>query len=142
VKRLGLARRTFVSSFFIGTARAIAAFDRDVRTGITVPRSILGLSEHGSGAPIARAGLWGLRLVIPPLVRPLLALTRATAVVIHHTVVTSASVRAAHARGAAVIAWTVDELDELARVDEAGVDAVVTNDPRIFQPDSVSTLAT
>jgi glycerophosphoryl diester phosphodiesterase len=31
-----------------------------------------------------------------------------------------------------VIAWTVDDLDELARVDAAGVDGVVSNDPRIF----------
>jgi glycerophosphoryl diester phosphodiesterase len=31
-----------------------------------------------------------------------------------------------------VVAWTVDDSDELARVDAAGVDAVVTNDPRIF----------
>ena len=137
-----LAGRSFVSSVYISTARAIAALDGELRTGFTVPRSILGLTEHGRGAPVARAGLWALRLVTPPLIRPLLALTRASAVVIHHTVVTAASVRAAHAHGAAVIAWTVDEPDELARVDEAGVDAVVTNDPRIFVSDFVSTLET
>ena len=50
----------------------------------------------------------------------------------HHSIVTDASVRAAHARGAAVVTWTVDDPAELARVDEAGVDAVVTNDPRLF----------
>jgi glycerophosphoryl diester phosphodiesterase len=142
VRGLDLAGRTFVSSFFVTTARAIAAVDGDVRTGITVPRSILGISEHGPGAPVARAGLWGLRLVTPPLLRPLLALTRASAVVIHHSVVTAACVRAAHGHGAAVVAWTVDEPDELARVDGAGVDAVVTNDPRIFVSDFVSTLET
>jgi glycerophosphoryl diester phosphodiesterase len=142
VRRHDLARRCFVSSFYLGTARAIAVNDGDVRTGITVPKSILGISEHGLGAPVARAGLWALRLVTPPLIRPLLAATRATAVVVHHTIVTSACVRAAHARGAAVVAWTVDEPDELARVDEAGVDAVVSNDPRIFVSDFVSTLET
>jgi glycerophosphoryl diester phosphodiesterase len=135
-----LADRSFVSSFYVRTARAIAELGGDVRTGITVPRSILGLSERGRGAPIARAGLWLLRLVTPPLVRPLLALAQAHAVVIHHTIVTAACVRAAHRRGAAVVAWTVNEPAELARVDAAGVDAVVTDDPRIFRPDFVSTL--
>jgi glycerophosphoryl diester phosphodiesterase len=37
-----------------------------------------------------------------------------------------------HTRGAAVVTWTVDDPQDLARVEEAGVDAVVTNDPRIF----------
>ena len=142
LRRLDLSGRSFVSSFYVSTARAIAAHDGDIRTGITVPRSVFGISEHGRGALVARSGLWALRRVTPPLIRPLLALTRASAVVIHHSVVTAASVRAAHARGAAVIAWTVDEPDELARVDEAGVDAVVTNDPRIFVSHFVSTLET
>ena len=52
----------------------------------------------------------------------------------HHSIVTEASVRAAHARGAAVVTWTVDDREELARVDRAGVDAIVTNDPRLFLP--------
>jgi glycerophosphoryl diester phosphodiesterase len=141
LRSFDLADRSFVSSFYVHTARAIAELGDDVRTGITVPRSVLGLSEHGHGAPIARAGLWTLRLVTPPLVRPLLALARAQAVVIHHTVVTGACVRAAHRLGAPVVAWTVNEPDEVARMDAAGVDAVVSDDPRVFRPDFVSTLA-
>jgi glycerophosphoryl diester phosphodiesterase len=57
--------------------------------------------------------------------------------VLHHSLVTVGSVRAAHGRGAAGGTWTVDVPEELVRVVDAGVDAVVTNDPRIF----VSTLA-
>jgi glycerophosphoryl diester phosphodiesterase len=36
------------------------------------------------------------------------------------------------------VAWTVDEPEDLVRVEAAGVDAVVTNNPSIF----VSTLNT
>jgi glycerophosphoryl diester phosphodiesterase len=50
--------------------------------------------------------------------------------------VTPAAVARAHARDAPVVAWTVDDPDDLARVEAAGVDAVVTNDPSMF----VSTL--
>jgi glycerophosphoryl diester phosphodiesterase len=56
--------------------------------------------------------------------------------VLHHELVSARVVERAHARNAPVVAWTVDTPEELARVDEAGVDAVVTNDPSIF----VSTL--
>jgi glycerophosphoryl diester phosphodiesterase len=140
LRRHGLVSRSFVSSYYLSTARAIAEHDGDLRTGITIPRRIFRISEEGRTAPLARVGLRLLRWATPLLVRPLLVLTRATDLVPHHSLVTSGCVRAAHARGAAVVTWTVDDADRLARVERAGVDAVVTNDPRIFPPEPVSTL--
>ena len=133
VRRLGLARRSFVSSYYFGTARAVAALDGDVRTGFTVPRRIFRLSEGGRSAPVTRIGLRLLRWLTPLVVRPLLSVTRATALVLHHSLVTTGSVRAAHARGAAVVAWTVDDPVVIARVEGAGVDAIVTNNPLLFR---------
>ncbi|HEX4747724.1 MAG TPA: glycerophosphodiester phosphodiesterase [Gaiellaceae bacterium] len=134
VRRLDLANRSFVSSYYFGTARAVASHDGEVRTGFTVPRRVFRISETGRSAPLARVGLRVLRWVTPRAVRPLLSATRATAVVLHHSLVSTASVRAAHRRGAAVVTWTVDDAAVLARVDAAGVDAVVSNDPRLFLP--------
>jgi glycerophosphoryl diester phosphodiesterase len=51
---------------------------------------------------------------------------------LHHAVVTAAAVERAHAAGAAVWAWTVDDSAELARLDAAGVDAIISNNPEIF----------
>ena len=45
---------------------------------------------------------------------------------------TQRAVARVHALGAPVLAWTVDEPADLARVREAGVDGGFTNDPRIF----------
>ena len=132
IRRFDLAGRSFVSSYYLGTARAVAAIDGGVRVGLTIPRRIFRISDQGRGAPVGRLALGTLRRVTPPLVRPLLAVTRAHDVVLHHSLVTTSSVRAAHARGAAVVTWTVDDPHILARVAEAGVDAVVTNDPLIF----------
>jgi glycerophosphoryl diester phosphodiesterase len=140
LRRHGLVGRCFVSSYYLSTARAIAAHDGDVRTGITIPRRLFRISEEGRSAPLARVGLRLLRWVTPFVVRPLLALTRASDLVAHHSLITSGCVRAAHARGAAVVTWTVDDPMRLSRVERAGVDAVVTNDPHIFLPGSVSTL--
>jgi glycerophosphoryl diester phosphodiesterase len=137
--RFGLVERSFVSAVYLRTPRRIASLGGPP-AGITIPRAILGVSEDGRGAPAARVGLRVLGAVTPFLVRPLLAVTGAHAVVMHHSLVSTASVRAAHARGAAVLTWTVDDRGELARVDAAGVDAVISNDPRIFTPESLSTL--
>jgi glycerophosphoryl diester phosphodiesterase len=133
VHRHGLAPRSFVSSYYFGTARSVAAHDGDLRTGFTIPRRIFRLSEEGRGAPVTRVGLRLLRWLTPFSVRPLIWMTRATALVLHHSLVTRISVRAAHARGVAVVTWTVDDPAVLARVEAAGVDAVVTNDPRLFR---------
>jgi glycerophosphoryl diester phosphodiesterase len=140
LRRHGLVERSFVSSYYLSTARAVAAHDGDLRTGLTIPRRIFRISEEGRSAPLARIGLRLLRWLTPFLVRPLLSLTRATDLVAHHSLITSGCVRAAHARGAAVVTWTVDDPAGLARVERAGVDAVVTNDPRIFTAETLSTL--
>ncbi len=141
LRRHGLVARSFVSSYYLGTARAVATHDPELRTGLTIPRRIFRISEEGRGAPVARIGLRLLRWVTPFLVRPLLAATRASDFVPHHSLVTSGCVRAAHRRGAAVVTWTVDDAAALARVERAGVDAIVTNDPRIFAPETMSTLS-
>lgn len=140
LQRFELTGRAFVSSASPRIVRRLARL-RAVPVGITVPRGVLGISDEGRTAPVARAALRVLRIVTPLAVRPLLAYTGAHAVVLHHTLVSERSVRAAHARGAPVVTWTVDDRDELARVVEAGVDAVVTNDPRIFAPEQLSTLS-
>lgn len=132
LRRFGLVERSFVSSFSFRTVRALARIDPGVRAGITVPRGVLGVTESGRGAPIAHVGLGLLRRVTPLAAPLVLSAARATALVLHHSLAGEAAVRRAHDRGAAVVAWTVDDPHDLARVDEAGVDAVVSNDPRIF----------
>lgn len=47
----------------------------------------------------------------------------------HHWTVTPELVAAAHGRGLAVRAWTVDDTDRVRWLAEAGVDAVITNRP-------------
>ena len=56
----------------------------------------------------------------------------AGALMLQHQLVTPSAVARMHARGVPVLAWTVDVPEELERVVAAGVDGVITNDPRIF----------
>lgn len=131
LSRRGLAERAFVTSTNPVRLRALPARAPGVRAALTFPRSILGVSDDGRLAPVARAALVSVRSSLPAAVGTLLRLSRTSALSLHHSVVTPRTVRAIHARGAAVIAWTVDDPEELRRVDAAGVDAVVTNDPRM-----------
>jgi glycerophosphoryl diester phosphodiesterase len=132
IRRHNLEGRCLVSGFFLRTAHAIRAQEAAIRTAISFPRGVFGITEDGRRAPVGRAGLRTLRRFTPFVVPMLLSRTGADGIALHHSLVTAASVKAAHARGAPVVAWTVDHPDVLARVDVAGADAVVTNDPRIF----------
>jgi len=130
--RFGVVERTLVSSFHIGSVRALSRIDPRVRTGISFPEDRLGIYGRRGFGPVIRGGLRVLRPVTPALAGRLLARSGATVLVLHHALVTSAAIRGAHGRGAAVVAWTVDDPRDLVRVEAAGVDAVVVNDPAVF----------
>jgi glycerophosphoryl diester phosphodiesterase len=43
-------------------------------------------------------------------------------------------VREVHRGGGQLYVWTVDDPDHIARLESLGVDGVITNDPRLFDP--------
>jgi glycerophosphoryl diester phosphodiesterase len=128
----GLRERALVSTFEFRSVRALAGLDPTIRSGITLPRSVLGITETGRGARVARGGLAVVKRAMILLVGPVLSLSRGRALVLHHSAVSAWVVRRAHEKGVPVVAWTVDDPDDLGRVTAAGVDAVVSNDPTIF----------
>ena len=136
LERFGLVERTLVSSCHLGALRRLSRLAPRVRIGASFPQDRLGINERPGFGPVVTGGLRALRLLTPALVPILLSRARATTLLLHHDLVTPASVGRAHARGAPVVAWTVDDRQEFFRVVAAGVDAVVTNDPSTF----VSTL--
>lgn len=132
----GLLDRSFVSSFSWRALRAIRLHEPRIRTGVSFPRDPLRVRDRRGGSPAVQSVLFVLRGTVPTLVDALLYASRSSALVFHHQAITPRVVRMAHRRGVAVVAWTVDDPSDLERVDRAGVDAVVSNDPTIF----VSTL--
>jgi glycerophosphoryl diester phosphodiesterase len=136
LRRHGLIERSLLSSFHRGALRRLARLEPRLRLGVSFPRDLLRLEGRRGSRTAVGGGLQALRRATPSLVGLLLRRSGASALVLHHALVTPRAVRCAHDLGVPVVAWTVDHPGELARVDEAGVDAVVTNDPSIF----VSTL--
>jgi glycerophosphoryl diester phosphodiesterase len=136
--RFGLRERALVSSFHPGALRRLAGLAPRLRLGVSFPRDRLGVHRRRGLGRFVAPGLHGLGTVTPRLVDLLLNRSRANTLVLHHALASPRAVARAHARGVPVVAWTVDDPQDLVRVVEAGVDAVVTNDPSMF----VSTLTT
>ncbi len=132
VERYGLAGRTVVSSHHIPSLRAIARGSGAITLGLTYPEDRFGVSRKPYLWPVVAAGLQGMRAVAPARVSRLIELADAGALMLQHALVTPGIVRRAHAAGVPVLTWTVDQPTDLARVVAAGVDGVITNDPRIF----------
>lgn len=132
IVRYGLEARTVVSSTHVPSLRAFARAARGVQIGLTYPEDRLSIARRPALHPIVSFGLSALRASVPYRVGRMIHRSQAGALMLQHRLVTPATVERAHAHGVAVLAWTVDDPAELRRVVEAGVDGVITNDPRIF----------
>ena len=133
LRRHGLVKRTLVSSFRRETLHALHAVEPGLRLGRTYPQDRTGLTKRRMFQPPARAIVRVLRRALPRRIPSLLARSNATAAVLYWEVVSEAAVARCHALGAPVLVWTVDDPQVLRWLDELGVDAVITNDPRIFR---------
>ena len=138
IARHGVAERTVVSSFHLPSLRAVAASAPQLPIGFTYPEDRYGVSKRRGMKPVIRLGTLALRRAVVARIPQMIARAGATALMLQHAVVSPAAVARAHDAGAAVWAWTVDDPAELARLEAAGVDAVISNDPRIFS--AVATL--
>lgn len=134
----GLTGRTVVSSFHLESLHAVAGLAPSIRIGFTYPEDRYGVARRPAFRPAIRLGIIALRRAFVARIPALVERTGAAALMLQHAIVSGAAVDRAHAVGAAVWAWTVDDPVELARLELAGVDAVITNDPRLFQ--AVATL--
>ena len=133
IRRHDLVDRTVVSSVHADSLRQLAVLEPALARAFTYPFDRRGVSRRRLLAPVTMAAGLGLRRTLPVRIAGMLERARASAAMLHHWVVSRAAVERAHAHGAAVFAWTVDDATVLERVISAGVDGVITNDPRIFE---------
>ncbi len=132
IRRHGLVHRTVVSTFHARSLRELAVLEPGLARGYTYPFDRRGISRRRVLVPVAAAALVAIRGTLPRRIGAMLARAQAGAAMLHHSVVSKAAVDGAHAHGAAVLAWTVDDHADLARVLAAGVDGVITNDPTLL----------
>lgn len=131
VRRHGLEERALVSTAYAVTARRVAALAPGLPVAIGYPRDRLGVSRIPWPTPLAHAGAATLRQAMPVRVPVLLRVARANVLSLHQTLCSRAAVRAAHRFGAPVLAWTANEPPVVRRLAAAGVDGIVSDDPRM-----------
>jgi glycerophosphoryl diester phosphodiesterase len=127
--RHGLVERAVVATAYAVTVRRLATLAPGLRRAIGYPRDRYGVSRVGWPAVFGRTGAAALRPAMPVRVRRLLAASGADTVAIHHALCTRPIVRLAHARGVAVLGWTANTPEAVMRLDELGVDGIVSDDP-------------
>jgi glycerophosphoryl diester phosphodiesterase len=132
IRSRGLIERTVVSSFHAHSLREVAALEPGLARGLTYPFDRHGVSQRRALAPVTVGALFGLRRTLPSRIARMLERASASAAMLHYSVISRAVVERAHEQGAAVFAWTVDDGRSLRRMLAAGVDGVITNDPRLF----------
>jgi len=131
--RFGLAERTVASSFHVPSLREMARHAPGVRLGFTFPEDRLGVSRRSALQPVVGLGLGAARVAVPRLLPRMIRRAGATTLMLQHRLATRGAVARVRAMGVSVLVWTVDDPVELDRVVAAGVDGVITNDPRIFR---------
>lgn len=130
--RHGLVERAVVSSAHVASLVALSRQAPEIRIGFTYPEDRHGVAGRPLFRPAVRVGILAARRALAARIPGMIARAGASALMLHHAVVTRAAVERAHAAGVAVWAWTVDDAGELARLDAAGADAVISNDPGLF----------
>jgi glycerophosphoryl diester phosphodiesterase len=115
LRRRAAVERTVVSSFRPESLRAVALLEPSLARGLTYPHDRRRLRARRLLAPVAAAMLAGLRMMLPARVARMLGRSEAQAAMLYHGVVSRRAVERAHAAGAAVFAWTVDEPADLER---------------------------
>jgi glycerophosphoryl diester phosphodiesterase len=132
VRRHGLVERAFVSGADATALRRVRELEPELRTSFTYPEDRFGLTKRGGLNAVTTPGLALMQRVLPARVGGMLARAGATAVTLHHSVVTAAVVERCAVHGAPVLAWTVDDPAVCTRLEALGVAGIITNDPRVF----------
>jgi glycerophosphoryl diester phosphodiesterase len=138
LRRHGLADRGLVSTTLAVSCRRLAALAPSLPHAIGYPRDRYGVARFRWPEQLTRLGAAALRQAMPVRVPLLLRTAQADVLSLHHSLCSPAVVRAAHARGAPVLAWTANDPATVRRVNACGVDAIVSDDPGMV----LQTLAT
>ena len=136
VRRHGLVEHAFVSGADAAALRRVRELEPELRTSFTYPEDRLGLTKRGGLNALTTPGLALMQRALPARVGGMLARAGATAMTLHHAVVTAAVVERCTAHGAAVLVWTVDDAAVCRRLEALGVAGIITNDPRVFSSET------
>jgi len=132
LREADLVERSLVSGMYVDELDTMRALEPALRVGWSVPRLRRDYTTDLLTAIPALVILSGYRALLPRRARAALQAGRFDAIMAHWRLVTPALVRAVAEGGGELYVWTVDDAAQIARLSAMGVDAIITNDPRLF----------
>jgi glycerophosphoryl diester phosphodiesterase len=134
-----LLERALISTTFTESLERVRALAPEAKLGWSIPKArrdyttsrltklpALGLVQYG-------------RVVLPRRAPAALAAGRCDAFMVYWRLVTRRLVDAVQGAGGELYVWTVDDARRIRRFEAMGVDGVITNDPRLFDPQPAMT---
>ena len=132
LRERGLIERAAVSTMETGSLLEVNRLEPTLRSGWTLPRTTRDWTSVWWAKPLLLGGLISIRRRLPGTVRRGAEGLGVSFVWAYHAVITPGLVRSCEQAGCGLIAWTVDELDQMRRLEALGVDGICSNDPRLF----------
>jgi glycerophosphoryl diester phosphodiesterase len=127
-----LVQRAIVSSQYMRSLVRIRELEPGLRLGWSVPRAKRDRTTSKLWLPLALTVLAVWKRRLPRLAAGHIGERRIDAVMAHWRLVTPQLVRTIHDAGGELYVWTVDDAAKIRQLEAMGVDAVITNDPRLF----------
>jgi glycerophosphoryl diester phosphodiesterase len=128
----GLSDRVLISTMYPDSLDRVGELAPGLRRGWSVPRVRRDYTKTALRIPAYGIALWW-RALLPRRVGAMLRAGRCEAVMSHWLLVSKRLVAAVRSGGGHLYVWTVDEAERIAQLERLGVDAVITNDPRLFE---------
>jgi glycerophosphoryl diester phosphodiesterase len=129
----GLAHRSLISTAWPESLETLGRLAPGVRRGWSIPRVRRDWTKTAL-APVAYPILIWWRVRMPRAAAALLRRGGCEAIMAHWMLVTPRLARAVGGAGGQLYVWTVDDPARIASLEALGVDGVITNDPRLFEP--------
>jgi glycerophosphoryl diester phosphodiesterase len=129
----GLVERSIVSSMYLDSLEEVGRIAPEIRRGWSVPRVRRDYTRSPL-APFAYLLAMIARALLPFVASRAIRAGRCDGVMAHFLLASERLVREVRAAGGFVYVWTVDDARRIRRLEAIGVDGVITNDPRLFEP--------
>jgi glycerophosphoryl diester phosphodiesterase len=137
LRERGLDERSIVSTQYRESIVELGELAPGLRRGWSVPK-VRRDYTRGPLAPFAYlVALWWRRR-LPARAAALIRSGGCEALMSHWLLASSRLAKAVHEAGGQLYVWTVDDVKRIAALEAMGVDGVITNDPRLFDPPPVA----